>query len=84
LKSLAQSGLVLSSGVTVETESGVEALSESFLLAEAQAQAKMVANEEAELKMENKINEAEKNKFLDIVSANEKSIVDKEIEDDNV
>lgn len=47
----------MQAGVTVETESGVEALSESFLLAEARQEANMVAQEEAQLKTENKITE---------------------------
>ena len=57
LKLKAQSEAEMQSGVTVETESGFEALSESFLLAEARSEANMVAQEEAQLKSEDKITE---------------------------
>lgn len=57
--------------IQVETESGAQALSESFLNAEAISEAKMVAHEEEQLNMLEEMNESEEHKFIEIVTDNE-------------
>ena len=65
-------GSQIQSKSLVELESGAEILSESFLNAEATATAQMVAQQEALLQQENKINEKENQKFIEVL--NEKDI----------
>ena len=60
---------------------GAEALSESFLESEAQAEARLIQQEEEQLSNEQKITELEKNKFIEIVTESEKELVDQEIKE---
>ena len=53
----------------VEVEAEAETLSESFLNAEAEAEAKMIQQEEHMLEAQEKIQEREKQKFIEIVNS---------------
>lgn len=58
-----------------EADSSIQSLSESFLQAEAMAQVQMVAEQEHELRQKERVQEEEKNKFIEIVSDNENELV---------
>ena len=70
-----QSQLKTAVSTEMQAEAQVETLSEGLVLAEAQAEAKIIAAEETQLQINTKINENEKNKFIEIVSDQDMNIL---------
>ena len=65
--------------LSVEAESGIEMLSESFLQSSAEAQMELIAQEEAELALEELNSLDKKSGFIEVVNDEEKNTINQEL-----